>query len=220
MIKTVIIDPERQDRERISTLLSVQEDIEVLACGKDGYDALKLIGGMKPDIVIVSGQLEFIGAEELPPLIRTRSPSTAVVILAAKISDYQLYRAATKRVSGIVQWKTDMDILPEILRCVSLGGCYISPWLAARVLNLLSGEGMKCQAEAFPAKEDPARYLNKTELRVLTCIGEGLTSSETAKNLGLAVGTVRNYVSSIMRKIGIQNRLQMVRYAYSYGLIH
>jgi DNA-binding NarL/FixJ family response regulator len=219
MIKTVIIDPEKQNRERISALLSTQEDIEVLACGRDGYDALKLIGSMKPDIVIVSNQLEFIGGEELPPLIKTRSPSTAVIILVTKISDHQLYRAAIKKVSGIVQKERDMDIFPKILEWVSRGGCYISPWLAARVLDLFSEEGMRSHAETFPAKEDPAGYLNKTELRILTCIGEGLTSFETAENLGLAVGTVRNYVSSIMRKIGVQNRLQMVRYAYSYGLI-
>ena len=227
MINTVIIDAQKKDREKVTSVLSTQGDIKVLAQGKDGYDALKLTGSLKPDIAILDNHLDFIGGEEIPPLLRARSPSTAVVILTAMISDYQLYRAVSNAVSGFVFKKTDMDVLPGILKGISGGGCFISPSLAARVLHLLavSNPSVKIPARhknAIPAVgsgEDPTGYLSKTELLILTRIGEGHTSDEIAKDLNLTVGTVRNYISSVMHKTGLQNRSQMVRYAFCYGLV-
>ena len=231
MINTVIINPQKQDREKIASLLLAAGDIKVLAQGKDGYDALKLIGSLKPDIAILDNHLEFIEGGEIPPLLKGRSPLTAVVILAARISDYQLCRAASNEVSGFVYTETDMDTLPGILKCVSEGGCFISPWFASRVLHILSSfnreshnresqtKAAECKILKFSSREDPAGYLSKMELQILAHVGEGKTSEETAKNLGLAVGTVRNYISSVMRKTGVRNRSQMVRYAFFYGLV-
>ena len=237
MINTIIICPQKHEREKIVSLLSGQKDINILAQGKDGYDALKLVGSYKPDIAILDNNLEFIDGEEIPPLLRIRSPSTAVVIVVAKISDYQLYKAATNEVAGIVNKEADMDSLPGILKNVAEGKCFISPVFASRVLRLLcslsfkaaglhgSGE-IKSQARPvetgyvmFLSKEDPAEYLSKMELKILVEIGEGHASTDIAKNLGLAVGTVRNYISSVMHKTGMNNRSQMVRYAYSCGLV-
>jgi len=237
MIKIVIIDAQKQVRDRIAALLSAQGDIKVLAHGKDGYDALKLIGSLKPDIAILDNHLEYIEGEEIPPLLRIRSPSTAVVILTANISDYQLYRAVSNEVAGFINKETDMDTLPWILKCISGGSCYISPSLAARVMNLISMMSwnnvevslptkritaktpLERAKEKFKSREDPTGYLSKTELHILTCIGEGNTSEEIARNLNLTVGTVRNYISTVMHKTGLRSRSQMVRYALQYGLV-
>ena len=236
IINIVIIDSQNQDREELTALVSAQNEINVLAYGYDGYDALKLIGSLKPDIVIVNNHLEYIEGEEVPPLIKARSPLTAVVILVSTISDIRLYRAASNKVSAIVHKETDMDILPRILRYVSDGGCFISPFFTFRVMQLLMG---KKENDAFqipdrkaasrplipfpdmkyiPGK-DPASYLTKNELRVITLIGEGLTSDEIAGRLGLAVGTIRNNVSSVMRKTGLCSRSQIACYAFNSGLV-
>ena len=237
MITTVIINPLKQDREMMASHLSAGGEIKVLAQGKDGYDALKLVGRLKPDVAILDGNLEFIDGEEIPPLLRVRSPETAVVIVAAKVSDYQLCRAASNEVSGFVYKDTDMDRLPFILKCVSEGGCFISPFIARRVLQLLPPVSSKasgannCSAGKTSAKasetaeqqspngDDPAKNLSKTELLILVQIGKGYTSEEIGKNLCLTVGTVRNYISSVMRKTGLNNRAQIVRYALSSGLV-
>jgi len=264
MINTVIIDANKQDRNQIATLLTAHDGIKVLAQGNDGYDAIRLIGSLKPDIVVLDNHLELIEEEEIPPLLKARSPSTAVVILTARINDYQLLKAASNQVSGFVHRETEMDWLPAILKCIAQGGCFISPVLAARFLHLLSsmnrksvdsfgsktgrhlfkGSEKKHLEEKYPIKNsgragiiesgrkacrsfgdnshpsaDPIEHLSKMELRILTCIGEGYASSEIAENLDLAVGTVRNYISSIMHKTGLHNRSQMVRYACHYGLV-
>ena len=225
MIKAVIINTLKQDRDKINALLTAQGDINVVACGKDGYDALKFVGSMKPDIAILDAHLEFIGGDEIPPLLRARSPSTAVVILTTRISDAQLYKAVSNEVSGLVCKESDINILPEILKSVHGGGCFISPLLAPRVLRLLSMNNPPVQKKGNRSginrfsKEDPAGYLSKTELRILAMVGEGCTSVEIAASLGLSAGTVRNYISSMMRRMGLNNRSQMARYAFNYGLV-
>jgi len=226
MINTVIINPLKNDREKIASCLVSAGNIKVLAQGKDGYDALKLIGIFKPDIAVLDNHLEFIEGGEIPPLLKTRSPLTAVVILAARISDNQLLRAASNEVSGFVYTETDLDTLPWIIKCISEGGCFISPWFASRVLHIISSANRELQSKApepgstkNPFQEDPTGYLSKMELQILAHIGKGKTSEETAKNLGLTVGTVRNYISSVMRKTGMRNRSEMVRYAFFYDLI-
>jgi len=241
MINIVIINTQKQDSDKLVTLLSLQQNMQLLAHGKDGYDALKLIGGLKPDIAIVDYQLDYIDGEEISPLLKIRSPSTAIVILAAaRISDYQLRRAVVNAVSGFICKETDMETLSVILTTIAEGGCFISPLLACRILRLLASPDQNgrplchktnlsansafkkqryCGYSKIFSKDDPAGYLSKTELNILTSIGKGHTSDEIAKNQSLAIGTVRNYTSSIMHKIGLSNRSQMVLYAINYGLL-
>jgi DNA-binding NarL/FixJ family response regulator len=233
MIETVIIDAQKQDRDRAASLLSVQNDIEILAYGKDGYDALNLIGRLKPDIAILNNHLDFIEGEEIPPLLKERSPSTAIILAIRMISDHQLSGAVSNKVLGFVSKETDMDTLPMIVKHVSAGGCFISPALAARFLRLLSAKNAATKKPGTLASGrdhferpdihfggDPVDYLSKTELRILAFIGEGCGSNEIAKNLDLTVGTVRNNISTIMRKTGLRNRSQIARYAFRYGLVY
>jgi DNA-binding NarL/FixJ family response regulator len=232
MIKTVIIDAQKQDRDMAASFLSAQNGIEILAYGKDGYDALNLIGRLKPDVAILNNHLDFIEGEEIPPLLKERSPLTAIIILIARISDHQLCDAVSNKISGFVSKETDMDALPMIVKHVSAGGCFISPALAARFLRLLSAKnaavpkpGISVKRDHFerpdiPSGGDPVNYLSKTELRILSFIGEGCDSNEIAKNLNLKVGTVRNNISAIMRKTGLRNRSQIARYAFRYGLVY
>jgi len=230
MISVVIIDRQKEFQDKVSAILSAQSDFKVLGCGKDAYDALRLIASLKPDVAILDNHLEYIEVQEIPPLLRVRSPSTAVVILATKTSDIQLHKAVVNQVSGLLDKEEDVDLLPWALKCISNGGCFISPSFAARVMHLfaIAGRHPRTQSTAPPfnkAKEkflpqkDPAGYLSKTELQVLTCVGEGNTSDEIAKSLELAVGTVRNYISAVMRKTGLRSRSQLVRYALEYGVV-
>ena len=225
VITTVIIDSQKHERDKIVSHLSSESEIKVLAHGKDGYDALKLAGNLKPDVVLLDNNLEFIEGGEIPPLLRSRSTPSAVVILTTKISDLQLRRAVRNEVAGFIDKEKDMETLPRILKWVSCGECYISQYIAARVLHLVTGINNNKTSIARMSKagnmpgEDPAGFLSKMELQILTHIGKGYTSGEIAGKSNLAAGTVRNYISSIMHKTGLHNRPQLARYAYDYGLV-
>jgi DNA-binding NarL/FixJ family response regulator len=228
MINIVIINSEIQIHNKINSILLPHTGFKILANGKDTYDALKYIDNFKPDIGILDNDLGYAEGREIPSLLKIRSPSTAIVILVDRISDSRLFKIASDQISGLVDKETDLAFLPCIIKSVFKDGCYISPSLAARVLKLLAGMNRKeigtgdyYAKKILPitARDDPTKYLSKTELQVLTHIGEGHASSEIAELLDLAVGTVRNYISSIMRKMGMNNRSQMARYALLHGLV-
>ena len=229
MITTVIIETHEKDRDRVASLLSSESEIKILARGKDGYDALKLNGCLKPDIVIMDNHLDYIEGGEIPPLLKMRSPATMVVILAAAINDYELFRAVSNRVSGFVHKENDLGILPQALKYIFKGGCFISPAMAARILSLINEKNFCPKANQNAAKknfhvarisypDDPAGYLSKTELLILACLSEGFSSEEIAAKLSLATGTVRNNISFLMSKLNLKNRIQLVHFAYYHGL--
>jgi len=220
MITTVIIDKQKEMRDKIASILSAQKGFKIIAQGKNGYDALRLVSSLKPDIAILDNRLEDIHGEEIPPLLRARSPSTAVVILTTKINDFQLYRAVRNEAAGLIHKETDVDSLPWILKCISNGGCFISPSLAAKVLHLFASHApLKNVKEKVPPHEDPTGYLSKTELQILIRMVEGNSSNEIAQSLHLTAGTVRNCISSVMHKTGLHTRPQLARYALKYGLV-
>ena len=237
MIRTVLIYPEENKRKMISSHLSSQGEIIIIGTGKDAYDALKISGDLKPDIVIFGDNLIFLDGSEILPLLRIRSPLTSAILLTEVLDNIQIINAVISDVAGYACMKTDFEILPEIIKCVYSGKYYISPEFADRFIQIISFEGNYWQKgssyapfpfkfpqikhkirEKFPFSEDPSSFLNKTELHILSCLGEAYTNDEIAGELKLSSGTVRNYISILIQKTGLQTRLQLVRYAIDYGL--
>ena len=212
----VIIDAHEPSRAKIVSTLTAHKDMTVAAEGKDAYDALKYTGSFQPDIAIIDIHLEFIEVQKIPSLVRMRSPKTALVLLTAHVSDVQLQGIVNSDVNGLVHEVTEMDFLPQILKWVSEGGYFISPFLMARVLRLRPTSKQKGQPLG---DDDPVEHFSKTELQILTCLGEGNSSSEIAKSLNLTEGTVRNYISALMHKTRFHNRLELSRYALTHGLV-
>jgi len=212
----VIIDAHEQSRAKIVSTLTAQKDMTIAAEGKDAYDALKYTGSLQPDIAIIDIHLEFIEVHKMPPLVRVRSPKTALVLLTTQVSDVQLQGIVNSEVNGLVHKVTELDFLPQILKWVSEGGYFISPFLMSRVLHLRHASKQKGQAFG---DHDPVEHFSKSELQILTCLGEGHSSSEISKRLSLTEGTVRNYISALMQKMRFHNRLELSRYALTHGLV-
>ena len=223
MISIVIIHAQEMDRKTLANHLSSKGDINILGFGKDGYDALKIVGSLNPDIALISSQLDYIEGQEIPPLLKLRSPRTSVILLADNVNDKQLLRAVINDVAGFVCRKTDFNFLPEIIKWVAGGGRYISPGLSAKILKIISSSNrnpqQKIREARFPAADDPVSFLSKKELQIISRLGEGYSSSEIASELKLSAGTVKNNISTLIHKTGLENRLQIVLYAINHGLI-
>jgi DNA-binding NarL/FixJ family response regulator len=220
MINTIVIDPEQKDRERINNSLSLHQDFNVQGLGQDGYDAIKLVTSFKPDIALLDVNLDNYGVDVLP-LLRRQSPSTLVVILASKLDDKQIAKALGNNIAGFLLKDSDLDKLPLILRNIRFGECYINHRVSARIIHIFSemaGKGR--EKKLFPRWVQPIPSgLSKTELRIMSYIGEGRSNKEIAEYLRLTAGTVRNYVSSAMHKTGLKDRTQMAIYALINGLV-
>lgn len=223
MIKIVIINDQKQEQELIYSMLSTQKEFEITGCGKDGYDALKLAAKYRPHVIIMDMRKDSVNGPELVPLIKRKSPATAVIILSGYEDDEYAGRAISAGASGYLVKKTDMHKLVDSIRTVYNGGYSINTTIVIRTFGMLS-EMVKyrnvCRKTVAGKKQTkplPAN-INRMELQIMTGIGKGYANKEIAESLNLKPGTIRNYLSSLMRKTGLKSRTQVAIFALKNGL--
>jgi DNA-binding NarL/FixJ family response regulator len=217
MIRVVIIDGQDQDRNNTALVLSAQSDLAVVGVGKDGYDALKFVGLHTPDILLMDAALSGIDIIKADSLLRRRSPHTAVIILTNLDDDLNALDALCTGVSGYLLKAKDMQRLAAVIRVVFTGGCYLSPYIAARVFPMVS----RIAHGESPVTPDPyfPNNMSRTELQIIHHVGGGLENQEIAEKLCLKTGTIRNYVTEILQKTSLRNRVQLAVFAEQNGLI-
>ncbi|MDR1420997.1 MAG: response regulator transcription factor [Treponema sp.] len=220
MINIVVVN-RKEDQRAVNSVLLPEDDIRISAFGQDEYDALKLVGLKKPDAVLISIDGERAGAD-LVPLLKRRSPHTAVIIYTARSREEAVWEAVSAGVSGYLVKPDDHDRLPDMIRIACFGGCYISPNILGQTRAYIMDQ-MHCRrcpkvpAGGGGAPSIPSGISN-TELRIMGRIGRAQSNKEIAEQMRLTQGTVRNYISSAMKKTGLQNRTQIVIYALKNGL--
>ena len=223
MISIVIVDKDGADRQRVQEILSRQSDFNVIGSGKDGYDAIKLVEKFKPDIAIMDINLDVLKGPASVPILKSKSPKTAVIFLTSLDDETNICEAITSEVRGYLLKDADMDVLNKAVRLVYEGGRFISSKIESKIYHILasllknnrktSSKPVRTIAPSLPPE------ISKKELLVLTCIGQGSSTKEIAKTLGLTTATVRNYISSLMHKIGLKHRIQLPIFAIEHGLV-
>jgi DNA-binding NarL/FixJ family response regulator len=215
MIRIVVIVKLKQERKKTIALLVSQDNFQIITTGKDGYDALRA-AECQPDIIIMDMCLPDIDGPLLAPMIKRKSPSTAIIAISAP-KDENLAGWALKRgISGYILKDTDMDNLAASVKIVSDGGWYISPPIILKMINhysLLAEISDSTRGSVSPPDFSPI------ECQIIDGIACGFSDEEIAEDLGISVGTLRNYLAAAKRKTGLRNRTQMVLYALMCGLI-
>jgi DNA-binding NarL/FixJ family response regulator len=219
MIKIVIINHLKQDRDKISSLLFTQDEFEIAGTGKDGYDALRLSARFRPDIIIMDLGKNSNEGPKLVPLIKSKSPATTVIFLNGRDDNEYAIKALSAGARGYLIKGTDMNELAASIRTVYNGGYSISPQIIIQTFDMLSKltRRRNVPRSSNRRKSVPAN-INRTELQIMLFIAKGYSNKEIAETLRLKQGTVRNYLSSAMHKAGLQNRTQVAIYAITHGL--
>ncbi|MDR1288091.1 MAG: response regulator transcription factor [Treponema sp.] len=220
MISIIVVDKE-EDRHALGSVLMPENGIQISAFGRDEYDALRLVDQKKPDAALISIDGEGEGAD-LVPLLKRRSPHTAIIMYTPRGREEAVWEAVSAGVSGYLVKPDDRDRLPEMIKIACFGGCYISPNILGQTRAYITDlihyrRCVKTPPGGGGAPSIPSGISN-TELRVMGCIGRAQSNKEIAEQLQLTQGTVRNYVSSAMKKAGLQNRTQIAIYALKNGL--
>ncbi|MDR2370153.1 MAG: response regulator transcription factor [Treponema sp.] len=225
MISVVIIDG---GDGQFASVLPPWNGIQIIGLGKDEYDTLMLVESKKPDAVVISLCNGGISCVALVPLLKRKSPRTAIVLYTTERGVKAVCDALDSGVSGYLLKPQDKDKLPATIKIACLGGWYVSPdifgpphtfiELLNRGRSLVSGQ--KPHSRNAKLQEPPSLPvgISRTELRIMGRIGRAQSNKEIAEQLALTQGTVRNYISSAMRKAGLQNRTQIAIYALRNGL--
>jgi two-component system, NarL family, response regulator DesR len=198
MIRVLLAEDQAMVRGALSALLKLESDLDVIGSAANGEEAWQLIERDKPDIVVTDIEMPKLTGLELAQRIRERGVDCKVVILTTFARPGFLRRALDAGVGGYLLKDAPADQLAEALRKVHRGGRAIDPQLA---LEAWSGD-------------DP---LNDRERQVLRLAGEGMSAGDIAEQLHLSQGTVRNYLSEAIGKLGVNNRIEAYRLARQKG---
>jgi DNA-binding NarL/FixJ family response regulator len=223
MIRIVLVDHQEQDRRRILSLLSLNGDFEIAGAGTDGYEAIKLIGGIKPDIVLMDPNIPPVNGMDMIGIIKCRSPGTSIILLANPGTDETIQRVIHEGLSGCLLKNHDMDRLPEAIREVAGGGSFISPRIASGVIRLFSRMTWERNLthRVYPPGDrlrSPAVHFSRYELIIMRYIAEGMTNKEIGDKLLLKTGTVRNHITAILQKTALRDRTQVAIYTLQHRL--
>ena len=198
MISVLLAEDQAMVRGARAALLKLEPDIDVVASVGDGDLAWRELGRLKPDVVVTDIEMPGLTGLELAQRIKDQGLPCKVVILTTFARPGYLRRALDAGASGYLLKDAPADRLAEALRKVHRGGRAVDPELA-----------VEAWSEADP--------LNDRERQVLRLAGEGLSAGEIATQLHLSQGTVRNYLSEVIGKLGVGNRIEAYRLARQKG---
>jgi two-component system response regulator DesR len=198
MIRVVIAEDQAMVLGALAALLEIEGDIEVAGRAHDGVAALELCTRLQPDVLLTDIEMPQMTGLELAAAVRKTSLPTRVIILTTFARGGYLRRALDAGAAGYLLKDSPAEQLANGVRRVHAGGRVVDPELAA---------------EAW-SEPDP---LTDRERQVLRMAGEGQTSAEIASMLNLSDGTVRNYLSEAISKLGAGNRVEAARIARDKG---
>lgn len=198
MIRVLIAEDQGLILGALAALLELEGDIEVVAQAQNGQAALELVRQQQPDVLLTDIEMPQMSGLELAAEVKRLGLKTRVIIVTTFARGGYLRRALEAGASGYLLKDAPSSELADAVRRVHGGGRAIDPDLAA---------------EAW-GEPDP---LTERERKVLKLAGEGLSSAEIAGQLGLSEGTVRNYLSEAISKLGASNRVEAARIAREKG---
>ncbi|MGW6915648.1 response regulator [Kitasatospora sp. NPDC054939] len=200
-VRVLLADDEHLIRGAMAALLSLEEDITVVAEAASGPEAVAMAKAHRPDIAVLDLQMPGMDGIEVATELRLLLPDCRAMIVTGHGRPGYLKRALEVGVRGFLPKTVSAADLAGIIRTVRAGGRYVDPELAA---------------DAISAGETP---LTPRETDVLELAADGTSIAEIAERASLSQGTVRNYLSSAVTKLGAENRHAAVRIAREHGWI-
>jgi len=198
-IRVYLLDDHEIVRQGIRTLLESAGDIEVVGESGSAEDAAHRIPALKPDVAVLDGRLPDGSGIEVCRTVRSVDPSIQALILTSYDDDEALFSAIMAGAAGYVLKEIKGSDLVSAIRQVAAGQSLIDPALVTRVLDRVRN----------PVTIAPElAELTEQEMRLLEYIAEGLTNRQIGERMYLAEKTVKNYVSNVLGKLGVERRTQ------------
>lgn len=211
MIKVLLADDQELIRQSLSFVMSKQEDIEMVGTAANGCEALELVEEKQPDVVLLDIRMPEMDGVECTRRIKQEFPGIKVIILTTFDDDDYVFDALRYGASGYLLKGVSVDGLTNAVREAARGGSIIAPDVASKVLQMFS---RMAQGDVqVRVNKKNALELTKMERQVIREVGCGLSNKEIAGRLYLSEGTVRNYISSILRKLELRDRTQLAIWA-------
>jgi len=209
--RILLVDDHEVVRLGLKSLLERHPHFDVVGEAGSAREAIDAVDDLRPDVVVMDIRLPGQSGIEACEEVVRRFPSTKVIMLTSYAEDEMLFSAIRAGASGYVLKQIGGEDLVRALEAVSRGEALLDPAVTQRVFQEVRKAVKEEEASAFA-------HLSQQEKHVLLLVSEGKTNREIAKALFLGEGTVRNYVSSILSKLGVNNRAEAAAYAVEHNL--
>jgi two-component system, NarL family, response regulator DevR len=209
--RILLVDDHEVVRLGLKSLLNQHPNFEVVAEAGTAREAIERVASQNPDVVVMDIRLPGGSGIEVCEEIAQKYPHIKVIMLTSYAEDEMLFSAIRAGASGYVLKQIGGDDLVKAIEAVSRGEALLDPAVTQRIFQEVRKAAKEEEASAFSG-------LTQQERHVLLLVSEGKTNREIAKALFLGEGTVRNYVSSILSKLGVSNRAEAAAYAVEHNL--
>lgn len=207
-IRLLIADDQTLMRDGLKTIFDLEEDIDVVGTAENGEQALDMTERLKPDVVLMDIRMPVMDGVECTRLIKMRFPEVLVVVLTTFDDDEYIIQALNYGASGYLLKDMPGDRLIQAVRDAVSGNLMMPAQVAAKLASRLSDLSGSLRGKVSWAGR--AQKLSTRELEIARLMIQGASNREIADILCLTEGTVKNYISSIYGKFGINDRLQVI----------
>lgn len=207
-MRVVIADDHGIVRSGIRLLLETQPDIKVVAEAADGVEARDIVIRERPDLAILDVKMPGLTGLQATREIKAQAPEVSILILSMHDDERYLFEALKAGASGyVLKSQADTDLLAAI-RSVERGEPFLSPAAQQALIRDVLERGAETESELTPREEE-----------IVKLVAEANTSREIAEMLHLSEKTVENHRANAMKKLGMRDRVELVRYAIRQGLV-
>jgi DNA-binding NarL/FixJ family response regulator len=212
--RVVLADDQEMVRAGLRMLVDFQPDLEVVGEAADGLEAVEVVARTRPDVVLMDVRMPRCDGIEAARRVLAAAPDVAVVVLTTFDEDASLAEAMRAGVSGFLLKTAPPEQLLHAVRTVAAGNGLLDPAVTLRVIRA---------SAAAPAPDPRAAAalatLTARETEVLRLVADGLSNAEIAARLYLGEATVKTYLSRMLTKLGLRDRVQAVAFAFRSGLV-
>ena len=206
-MNVIIIDDDKFVTSALKAILEASGDVTVPATGTDGSEAIELYEKYNPDILLTDIQMKGLSGLEATEAIIKKYPDARILLLTTFLDDEYIIQALKLGAKGYLLKQDYESILPA-LEAVYSGQSVFGTEIISKIPGLISST----------SKLDYTLYdINEREINIIELIADGLSNKEIAAKLFLSEGTVRNYLSQILEKLGLHNRTQLAVFYYKHN---
>ena len=210
-IKVLIADDHPVVREGLSTMLSREQDIQVVGEAENGTEAIKKAGELQPDIILMDLRMPEVDGVEAMRQIKVKNPDMKFIVLTTYDNDEYIFKGIEAGARAYLLKDAPREELFKAIRAVHKGESLIEPAVAGKVLDRLVELSRQVRAPEI---------LSEREMEVLLLIAKGTGNKLIATSLCIGESTVKTHIQNIFQKLGVSDRTEAVTEAIKKGIIH
>jgi DNA-binding NarL/FixJ family response regulator len=211
MIRLLLVDDQEMFRQGLASLLTLEDDLDVVGQASDGEMAIALAEQLQPDIILMDVRMPVCDGVTATRIVHQRYPWIRILVLTTFDEDEYIWQSLQAGALGYILKSTASKQVVTAIRTLNQGYSQLGPTIASKVFSQLKSISPTFQS-------DDSHHFTDRELEILQLLGQGKTNQEIARSLHLAHGTVKNHISRILSELEVSDRTQAALWVKQNGM--